>query len=66
MQQTLNGGRHCCRPPLHHHLPVRCRTSGDWHGASSSPKTFPAPGRRRLAAVPPCSGSRRLAGPGSA
>lgn len=37
-RRMLNGGRHRCRPPLHHRLPVRCGTSGDWHGARPKPK----------------------------
>ncbi len=28
---TANGGRHRCRPPLPHRLPIRFRTSGGWH-----------------------------------
>ena len=45
----LNGGRHCCRPPLHRHLPIRCRTSSDWHG-----------GLVTIASDPSCSaGTRR-------
>ena len=53
-----NGGRHCCRPPLHHRLPVRCRTSSGWHGGVvQSLARFSAAGTcarmRRVRCFPP-------------
>ena len=59
--RTLNGGRHCCRPPLHHRLPVRCRTSSGWHGGlvriASDPSIRRNKSSRQTSLLIPCSRS---------
>lgn len=42
----LNGGRHCCRPPLHHRFPIRCRTSNDGMARKQTWRSICAPGFR--------------------
>jgi len=62
----LNGGRHCCRPPLHHRLPIPFGQSGNWQGARTHPKTRGAPAPDRLATIRNLIRSRPKAGAGSA
>ena len=48
-RRDANGGRHRCRPPLHHRFPIRCRKSSGWLGCPPDPKVRGAPACAHLA-----------------